>query len=198
MNYIQIVDAAIAYSMRSDSETRAMMNVFIQIVESRLNRALSVGQMFNRAEIAVKEGQSYYGLPEGFLSLRDVQIKGRDTLRYVTPEVMNSAISQKKSEYIHTLVANQLQIHPVCVGDTLEVIYRSRLKPLNDSNEENWLSVMSPDLYIFGLLVEISAFAKDGEAGEIWNSRFNSAMASLQNDDDTNRWSSPTLSISTG
>jgi len=198
LNYQEITDAAIAYSMRTDQETRDMLPVFMQIVESRLNRSLSIGEMFHRATIDVKESQNYYGLPADFLSIRDIQIANGNTLKYVAPEVMNEAIKNSDRVDIYTIIANQIQIYPARPGDVLEVVYRRRIPPLNATDSLNWVSDTTPDLYIFGLLIEISAFAKDGPAGEIWNSRFVSAINSVQSDDDKNRWSSPSLQIILG
>jgi len=194
LNYTEIVDAAIAYSMRTDPETRDMMPIFLKIVESRLNRSLHVGKMHHRAVINVQENQTYYGLPADFLAIRDIQIKDGATLHYVAPDAMNAA----EKDDIYTLIADQLQIHPARQGDVIEMVYSKKLTELSDRDVTNWVSELYPDLYIFGLLVEINAFAKDGPSGEIWNSRFNSAIGSVQLNDDMNRWSGPTLQISIG
>lgn len=203
MTYDEIKAAAIAYSMRTDQETIDMMDTFLGIVESRINRSLSVGKMFNRAVINVVEGTYYYGLPEEFLSLRDIQLNDStghviDTLNYVSPEIMNAQIRDNSPALSYTLVANQLQISNPTVDTMLEIVYRESIKPLNSVDNLNWIAELFPDVYIFGLLVEISAFAKDAPAGQVWNERLNGVLQAIQSDDDKNRWSSPSLSIRMG
>lgn len=200
MKYDEIIATAISYSMRQDQETADMMDAFLRIVESRVNRSLSVSQMFDRAMISVVGGTHYYGLPDGFMSIRDIQLNDSNnhvvgTFSYVSPEIMNAHLRDDDQALFYTLIANQLQISNPTDNTMLEVVYRQRLSPLNTVDNLNWLSDIAPDIYIFGLLVEISAFAKDGPAGEVWNDRLTGALQALQHDDDKNRWSSPSLSI---
>ena len=189
--------------MRKDVETVNMMDSFIKIVESKLDRALDTKEMMYRTVLKTSEDKGYYGLPEGFMSMRDIQIEtqisGGDKITplYVSPEVMNQRITSanERPETVYTIIANQIQIYPAQDDQLLEIVYRKRIPPLTAHNQDNWLSRQAPDAYIFGLLVEISAFAKDAEAAQVWEMRFNGVLDHMQIEDDSNRWSGPSLRI---
>ena len=68
MNYADIVDLALSYSDRQDSEVVDRMDQFIKIMESRTNRALRTFDMSIRAQLVMVPGQFYYGLPGHILS----------------------------------------------------------------------------------------------------------------------------------
>lgn len=204
MNYNEIIDTALKYSMRTDQQTADMMDTFLRIVEARIDRQLNTLDMSNRATLDLDEDQQYYGLPTGFLALRDIQIQDLEspssqvTPVYVAPEMMNNAISNNETRVIYTIIAQQIQIYPVCEGQQVEIVYSRKIPPLTSSDQKNWVSVDSPDAYIFGLLVEISSFAKDNEAGQLWEARFKGTLSSMQLDDDISRWSGPQLRIQLG
>ena len=204
MIYSEIKAVALAYSMRKDQETVEMMDSFLLMVESKMNRALDTKEMAYRTVLITSEDKGYYGLPDGFISMRDIQVETeisggeKNTPIYVSPEVMNNAISINSDVLIYTIIANQIQLHPVQDNQLLEIVYRKRIPALTSKEQSNWVSIQTPDAYIFGLLVEISSFAKDAEAAQLWNSRFDEVLNTLQREDDVNRWSGPALRIQLG
>jgi len=80
-------------------------------------------------------------------------------------------------------------------GKIIEIVYYQKLVPLTSLATTNWLSASHPDVYTFGLLVEISSFVKDAEAKALWDARFMDAVAAIQTDDDRIRWSGTPLTI---
>lgn len=204
MNYNEIIDTALKYSMRIDQETADMMDTFLRIVEARMNRILNVSKMSHRATLTLSEDKNYYGLPAGFRTLRDIQINPNSIEEtglspvYVSPEEMNMLINISSTRCSYTIIANQLQVYPLLDNQVLEIVYSRDIPPLGPDNQNNWASVDSPDAYVFGLLVEISSSAKDNEAGKLWEARFKGALSSMQLDDDISRWSGPQLRIQLG
>lgn len=204
MNYNEIIDTALKYSMRTDQDTADMMNSFMLIVEARMNRILNVLKMSHRATLTLSEDKNYYGLPAGFRTLRDIQINHNSIEEtglspvYVSPEEMNRLINVSSTRCSYTIIANQLQVYPLLDDQVLEIVYSRDIPPLTSDNQSNWISSESPDAYVFGLLVEISSYAKDNEAGKLWEQRFTGALSVIQNDDDVNRWSGPQLRTQLG
>lgn len=204
MTYDDVVSAALKYSMRTDEETASMMPMFMSIVESRINRRLDVKDMAYRSVLVLSSDKSYYGLPDGFLSMRDIQVQSelsstdKVTAKYVAPEIMNANIANGSDKLSYTIIADQIQIHPVADDQLLEIVYRKRVQNLSLTNQTNWLSNQSPDVYIFGLLVEISSFSKDADAAALWDGRMSASLSELQSDDDSSRWSGPSLEMELG
>ena len=203
MNYQEISDTAFAYADRKDANTIAQFPAFMKIVESRINRMLKTFDMSSRAMMPVVTGQFYYGLPDDFAGLRSIalvpaadQNGTRTTLEYVSPEQMN--IAQVSNAPVYTLVANQVQINPYTDTYLLEIIYYRRLPPLTTALASNWLSASSPDVYVFGVMVEIMAYVKNPENATLWNGRFAEALAEITKEDDILRWSGTPLTVKVG
>lgn len=204
MNHNEIVAAALAYSNRSDTDTAANMDNFLRITESRINSSIHVQKQSKRAVIQTSANQEYYGLPDDFAGLRDIEVKEetssrvRDTLQYRNPEQFNQAASSGSTAPIYTIIADQIQTWPTFESCVLEIVYYAKLPPLGSVNPENWLSRSNPDAYIFGLLVEISSFAKDVAASQLWEGRFQASLATIASADDKERWSGSALQVTLG
>jgi len=200
MKYQEVLDMAIAYSDRSDIEVVENMDNFLRIVESRINTRISVDKQFARATIPTFIDQQYYGLPSDFITLRDIQIQtvgdtNYCTPKYVSPEQMNKEIAAGNTELIYTLLAQQIQIYPTIDAQQIEIVYARNIPELNDVDVNNWISNQFPNVYIFGILVEIASFVKDVDAGTIWEQRFQAELSTLTQQDDMGTWSGPSLRI---
>ena len=212
MNYTEIVDLALSYADRSDTEVSSRMDAFLRIVEAKISRRLAVMNMSVRTLLATQEGQEFYTLPTDYAGLRDIEIRedisssSRSTLQYLSPEQMNNFSSLNKvygsgrgKGVYYTLVTNQIQIQPIQAGGkVLEIIYYRKVIPLSPIKAENWVSLSDPDLYVFGLLVEISSFTKDAGALQIWQQRFEETLEAVEVDDSDSRWAGTALQIRLG
>ena len=143
------------------------------------------------SETAIIVGQTKYGLPADFGGVRDIEIYTppdgtKTTLRYYSPEQMNNNVLGMPA---YTIIADQLEISPIVEGQALRIVYYRRIPPLSEVESENWISIDNPDLYTFGLLVEITAFKKDVDGLTIYNERFKEAIASIKEYDVRTRWS---------
>ena len=207
MNYTEITQAALDYRDRpNDQEVIGNLDTFLRIVESRLNKKLTVQEMSARTKLTTVEGQEYYGLPPDFKALRDIQYKadnavGLVTLEYVNPKQANDANNRTNlTTCYYTIIADQLQLVPPPVAGLLEVVYMRKVSALVSSgdNSTNWVSEDYPEIYIFGLCAEISAFAKDADAFAIWDGRFQDSMDVLEEEDSSSRWSGTPLKMRIG
>jgi len=77
----------------------------------------------------------------------------------------------------------------------MEIVYYQTVPNLNATDTDNWLSFAAPDAYIFGILVEISAFVKDATTSSLWDNRFLQVMNQISDDDKNDRWSGGTLQV---
>lgn len=194
MIYSEIKQLAIDYSDRTDISNN--IDGFMRIVEARINKRLRIREQYSRATIQQIADQLFYGLPADFSDLRDIQTEN-GTLEYYSPKQMNEAIKQNipDSGQAYTIIANQLQIFPVIDRLEMEVVYSAKLPKLTESAPTNWLSLSAPDVYVFGILVEISAFIKDGASGGLWEQRFQEELSVLDRKDAKDRWSGTPLAI---
>lgn len=209
MNYTEIVESSLDYSDRlTDTELQNRVDVFLRVVESRIKKRLMVQKMAIRSYLVTQADMEYYTLPSDFNGLRDVEIKDslnatkKTTLAYVSPEQLNNASTNSmdiQSTIYYTIVANQIQIIPIQdENKILEFVYYRNVLPLSSANLNNWVSDDYPDIYIFGLLVEISSFTKDAVAKELWDNRFKEALDELEFSDSRTRWSGTALQVRVG
>lgn len=206
MNYEEVKTAALAYADRKDNSVINQMDTFITVVEARINRVLSTREMSARATINMSSDVEYYGLPCDFKELRDIEVQNTDgigsrvTAQYLNPEQMNAFADTANTDGLigYTIIADQLQVRPPLDDKVLEIVYLQRLPNLSTASPSNWLSENNPDAYIFGLLVEINSYIKDAETVAIWESRFNTALGAISNDDAVSRWSGTPLQVKVG
>ena len=171
------------------------------MAEAQINKGVDVDKSVNRARMVIVDGQEYYGLPSDFNGMRDIEISSptspdtRITPRYASPEQYNGLKSESSELSYYTILANQIQISPTTEGCFIEIVYSQRLMPLTLENAENWLSISDPDVYVFGLLVEINSYTKDAITAGMWKDRFNESMAKMNYRDKVDRWSGTPLQI---
>ena len=203
MIYSEIKSLALSYADREDAEVSNKLDSFLRIVESRINRFLRVQKMSAIALISTIADQEYYALPPDFNGLRDIEISDsttsdtKITLKYLNPEQMNN-VTEDYTNIYYAIIGNRLQIKPAQENKILEIIYYQKLPELTSTDTENWLSQDFPDAYVFGLMVEISSFVKDMEAGVLWEQRFSDTLKAINLLDTKNRWSGTSLEIRSG
>lgn len=204
MKYAQVIDLALAYSDRTDSDIKAHMDSFLLVLEARINRAIRVSQMATRSTVWAMNGDTYFGLPKGFAGMRDIEVRNHDeaqgqTAQYLNPEQMNAKDILTSSNMVYyTIIANQIQIYPPQTDKKLEIVYYKTLDPLTSKDDSNWLSDRYPDCYVFGLLVEIQSFVKNPEGADMWNKRFESALVEMAHEDLIDRWSGTPMQTRVG
>lgn len=214
MNYYELVAAAKAYADRQDLEVSDNMDIFIVMVESKVNRLLKTRKQTKRAYTPTQESQSYYSLPPDYAGMRDIQLNSAlpttthsvQQLNYITPEQFNR-ISQTPYAGVcyYTVIANQIQIFPTQeVGLSIEMVYYQKVPNLNAylplPNEPpfpytNWLSEDHPDIYLSGMISEIESFVKNYEVAKVWSDRMKLAVNDLETSDVAERWAGQSLSM---
>ena len=206
MIYSDIVSAAISYADRtSDPEVSARMDLFLRIVEAPINRLLTTQKMSFKIQTATVIGQEFYALPADYLSMRAIRlwdtinITSRRTLSLLSPELADIQGRFPDGGFYYNVSGNNVQILPLPTAiQVLEMEYYARLIPLDSVNAENWVAKYHPDTYIFGLVREINAFAKDAEASALWDSRFKEALDQIEVQDVTALFSGTPLQIRLG
>jgi hypothetical protein len=208
MNHTEIVDMALSYADREDDEITTRMGKFMLIVESRINKKLKVSDMSARAKIDLSTAdpdQEIFAMPSDFGGLRSVKIVGAEqrVLTYVNPEQLSnrkgsgsSGLSYERIYY--NIQAKELHLYPPQNTGDLEITYYQKVDPLTAANPNNWISDDEPECYIYGLLVEITSFAKDVNAVAIWEKRFLECIADIELDDAEKRWSGTPLQTHVG
>jgi hypothetical protein len=204
MTYDEIVNISLSYADRTDTAVTSRIDLFMRMVESRINRLLVIEDMSVRYVFpAPNPANGRYNLPADFSALQDIAIVGlvnttdRKTLSLINPEQMNTATSNvnidSSLKHFYQILGSQLIIQPPVVDgvSALEIVYYGNILPLGvvddgitvTYNPTNWISTNHPDLYINGILTEINAFVKDADTSALWDMRFKQVISELMEAD---------------
>lgn len=156
---------------------------FIQLFEAKANRRLRVRDMMIRAEATSEEG--YIALPADFLEVHSLTLEDdipHLPLQYVGADEAKDLKAQGYTgELKYTIVGGSLEIIPDPADEReFEMIYYGKIPALSDSNTTNWLLTKSPDLYLYGSLLECAPYLKDDERIPIWAAAVQSTMDDMQ------------------
>ena len=198
MNYTEIISHSKAYADReSDPKLdNTRMDLFLKMIESRVNRKLDTLEMDTVDDTACVTDQIEYSLPTDFGSIRSLKLVdslGDETteIAYLAPELIHAVPSDSEGIFYTTLSGNIRLNPPQDTGNTLRLYYYQHVPALTSTETTNWLGDGYPDVYIFGLMTEISAFVKNAEAVTLWDARFKEALDEIIIDDSSRRYSGP-------
>lgn len=68
-------------------------------------------------------------------------------------------------------------------ANTLEISYYEYPRPLDDSNQSNWLTDYAPNLLLYGALLEATVFLKNDERVAVWQQMYAKAATALTSQD---------------
>jgi hypothetical protein len=67
---------------------------------------------------------------------------------------------------------------------TTELIYYSKLSKLSASVSSNWLLSASPDIYLYGSLLQAAPYLQDDARIPVWSNLYDRALTDVQTADD--------------
>lgn len=205
MNYVEITTAALGYADRTDAETMDKVDIFLRLVEARVNQQLSARETHLKVNIPIVDNiTEYYDLPSAFQHIKSIDVctaAGKATLQYIGVEQLYAKLMERQLGCFYAVTNDKIQLYYDFIGngtETVEIVYVSKLQPLTSTDTENWLSQRNPDVYINGLLVEINAFVKDAEAAMLYEQRFKDSLAAIIDGDWENYWNGTSLQTRVG
>ena len=150
----------------------AAISSFISLAEAQFNRSLRHRKMVTRSDATVDT--PYFAVPADWLENIRFQLNTDPItpLLYVTPE--QAAEEQLKynvanQPLMFTMVGQQFQVIPAPnTSYDAELLYYAKIPALSDSNTSNWLLAESPDIYLYGALVQSAPYLKEDERLSTW------------------------------
>lgn len=180
------------------SDLSATIPDFISLAEAQIERTLRTRQMIVRANASF---DSQYGtLPSDFLEAKSLKLTSTNPptpLSFLTID----ALDQQSSTYTASgkpkffgVVGNQLRIQPAPDGTyTTELTYFAKLTKLSNSVTSNWLLASSPDIYLYGALLQAAPYLQDDARIQTWATLYERALNDLRTADDRGASSGGTL-----
>jgi hypothetical protein len=162
---------------------------FISLAEAQVERTLRTRQMIVRANASFDA--QYGAVPADFLETKSLKLTSTNPqtpLEFLSID----ALDNKASEYTGSgkprffgVVGGQFRLVPVPDATyTTELTYYAKLTKLSNSVTTNWLLASSPDIYLYGALLQAAPYLQDDARIQVWSSLYDRAMSELQTADD--------------
>lgn len=178
--YSELVTAIGAYLDRDDLASN--IPTFIRLTESRLNRLLDDPDM----EVVTTLAGDGVALPADFGSIVSIGTADGNPLRPMTNAEYASVRPVGGVPRYYTIQDGALRYVPGPANVTL--VYRRSIPPLSYAEPLNWLLSRAPDLYLYGVLLQASAFLVEDERLGLWKSAFDEAIDELRMDGVKRKW----------
>lgn len=171
-------------SFLNREDLTAQIPDFITLTEARFNRELRVNSMLQRDYTVATN--NFVTLPSDWLQHVSIVITNPSSyqaaLTYVGAEeyydLLNSGMTGQPRYY--TILDNKILLLPAPTSNvTLEIIYYGSIPALSDSNTSNWLLARSPDLYLYGALVQAEAYLQNDERIPLWAAAVEKIIADM-------------------
>lgn len=170
-----------------DSSITGNASDFIALLEARLNRwqpALRVAEI--EATLTGTPGSRFIALPNDFrepISLFRTTDSEYEAMRPFIPGNDPLTVTEGTPEAWGIDGTNIVLDCPEAQADTFTFRYRQKFALGPGTDTTNWLLQEHPDVYLFGSLVEATAFMKSPAQAQLWDGRFGTAMEEVTNQD---------------
>ena len=171
------------------SDLTSVIPDFISLAEAQVERTLRTRQMIVRANASFDA--QYGAVPSDFLETKSLKLTSTNPqtpLEFLSID----ALDQKAAEYTASgkprffgVVGGQLRIVPTPDSTyTTELTYYAKLSKLSSTNTSNWLLSSSPDIYLYGALLQAAPYLQDDARIQTWATLYERALNDLQTADD--------------
>ena len=171
------------------SDLTAAIPDFISLAEAQIERTLRARQMIVRANASFDA--QYGAVPADFLETKSLKLTSTNPQ---TPLQFLSIDSLDAESTKHTasgkpkffgVVGGQFRLVPTPDSNyTTELTYYAKLTKLSNSVANNWLLTSSPDIYLYGSLLQAAPYLQDDARISTWSALYDRAMNDLQTADD--------------
>jgi hypothetical protein len=183
MTYAELITKVQAWAHRSD--LAPLMPDFLELAESKINRALRVREMEGTLSATIDAGNEV-ALPADFAAIRTLWPAAYPSVRII-PQTLEAVIGCSRvsgTPTLYAVTADALRFDGT--GD-VEGVYFKRIPSL-EANTTNWLSEAHPDLYLWAVLAEVAAYTLDTNQGAFYSAKAAESMQNIQNADTRDRF----------
>lgn len=157
---------------------------FIAMAEARFNRELRVNAMMQRDTTTATD--DYINLPNDWLQVSSIMVTSPantySAMTYISPDeyynLKNDGLANTSRYY--TIIEDRILLLPAPSSEiTLDLVYYGKIPALSGSNTSNWLLTRSPDLYLYGSLLQAEAFLVNDERVPLWAGAVDKVIADM-------------------
>lgn len=196
--YSELQTAIANWLARSDLTSR--IPEFISLCEAKLQRELRARDMETRNEGFTITGE-YVAVPTDFIEARAFMLQGnpRKALKFMPIETQTDHFTTAagfggqgvfaSNDSYYCVVGKFFRFGPVPTTNFASTLtYYAKIPALGTSTATNWVLTDHPDAYLYGALLESTAFLQDDARIALWKQGYDMAVASIKKVGDRGRW----------
>jgi len=180
------------------SDLTSVIPDFISLAEAQIERTLRTRQMLTRTTLTIDS--EFESTPSDFLEVKALKLTSTnpDTpLSFMTMD----ALDQESTKFTASgrpkffgVVGSELRFVPTPDSNyTAEIVYFANLNKLSGSVSTNFVLTSSPDIYLYGSLLQAAPYLQDDARIQTWATLYERALNDLQTADDRGSTSGGTL-----
>lgn len=172
----ELFAAVRSYADRSTLGNAELL-VMLASLEGELNRELSGHpRQYVTANYTLTAGKSNIPLPTDIVTL--VSLRGPSEVVWMQYPLSTPTSDLPTTGYIQR--GTSLEITPKASDFQFTLDYFAYLCDLNTVSTGNWLSKYHADVYLYGMLKELTIWTKDQQQGPLWISEYQRRLAALK------------------
>ncbi len=142
---------------------------FIQLAEANLSRELRAREM--QAQVTGTSAAGLIPIPTDCVGIQSLTVLRGGYYFPIHPVPPDKQHGFPGPSYAYTVINGN--IHLLGPTDTSYVLtYRQKITALSDTNQQNWLILREPGVYLYGALVEASPYLADDARVATWAGQF--------------------------
>jgi len=179
--YAQLQTAVSGWLDRTDLTT--IIPDFITLAEAQFQRSIRHRSMVTRSTATISG--RYSATPTDWMQTITLQLNTDpiDPLEYVTQEQMNEHRSKSSAggrPRFFSMSGTEIEVYPGPDTDyTAELTYYAKIPVLSDANTSNWLLSLSPDIYLYGALIQSAPYLRDDERIATWGGLYSQMIEDM-------------------
>lgn len=187
--YFDLADAVGDWLDRSDLATR--IPTFLALVEAKVNRKLQDPDQ-DATAISTADGD-YTALPDDFGEMISISAGGGPLFQISASDYAGLDETVTGTPRGYSIVERSIAFAPRNAAAEIRMVYRVKVPALTTDAPTNWLLTRAPDVYLYGALVEASAFLVEDQRAIGWKALFDEAVSDLMADGVRRRYGSGPL-----
>ena len=171
------------------SDLTAAIPDFISLAEAQIERTLRTRQMIVRANASFNV--EFGATPADFLEVRSFKLSGTNPptpLSFMTIDALDAEATKFTASgrpKFFGVVGSQFRLVPTPDSNyATELTYYAKLSKLSASVATNFILSASPDIYLYGALLQAAPYLQDDARIQVWATLYERALNDLQTADD--------------
>ena len=171
------------------SDLTSVIPDFISLAEAQVERTLRTRQMIVRANASFDA--QYGAVPADFLETKSLKLTSTNPqtpLSFLSIDALDNEATKYTGSgkpKFFGIVGGQFRLVPLPDSNyTTELTYYAKLSKLSNDNTTNWLLASSPDIYLYGSLLQAAPYLQDDARIQTWATLYERALNDLQTADD--------------